>query len=161
MYRRYSQVNNNTVPVNQVRRNRIKNILILFLLAALIALSVFSFPALQSRNRARELFIQRMQNEIFSAVDLVDSLSNNGRADSAATLAKIRSNIYAIRTINDLSIAEGGTEQRLLAEETLSTIQSDVDNFLNFLTTGMDTGTYRMSLQEKLKKLMTTISELK
>ena len=36
MYRRYSQVNEVSVPVSQTRRNRIKNVLILLLLAAVI-----------------------------------------------------------------------------------------------------------------------------
>ncbi len=161
MYRRYSQVNTNTVPVNQLRRNRIKNILILFLLAALIALGVFSFRAMQRESSARELHIQRMQSEISEAVRLTGTLSRNGGADSASTLARIRSNLYAIRVINDLNTAEEGPSGRLLPEETLSALQSDVDNYLSFLTTGMDTGEYQTSLQNKLSELMTAIGSLK
>ena len=61
MYRRYSQVNENAMPVSQVRRNRIKNILILLLVAALVAMAAVSIPAIRSKNSIRELYIRRMQ----------------------------------------------------------------------------------------------------
>ena len=57
MYRRYSQVSENAVSVSQARRNRIKNILILLLIAAIIGLTAVAVPAVQSRNSARGLFI--------------------------------------------------------------------------------------------------------
>ncbi len=161
MYRRYSQVNTNTVPVNQIRRNRIKNILILVLLLALAAVLVVSIPAMQKQNSARDLYIQRMQTEISDAVRQTTTLSRNAGADSAAILARIRSNLYAIRIINELNIAQEGASGRLLQEETLSTLQSSIDNYLTFLTTGMDTGEYQTNLQNGLNDLQTTISALK
>ena len=75
MYRRYSDVNQSTVSRPQMRRNRIKNILILVLLAAVITLAVVARPALESRSGARALMIQRMQTEIAEAVRLATSLS--------------------------------------------------------------------------------------
>ena len=88
MYRRYSQVNENAVPVSQVRRNRMKNILILLLLAALVAVTVVSVPALRSRNAMRELYIRRMQVEISDAAKQTTSLSRSAGADSSAILAR-------------------------------------------------------------------------
>ncbi len=161
MYRRYSQVNTNTVPVNQIRRNRIKNILILFLLAALVALAVVSIPAMRKQNSARDLYIQRMQTEVGEAVRQTTTLSRNAGADSAAILARIRSNIYAIRIINELNIAQEGASGRLLQEETLSTLQSSIDNYLTFLTTGMDTGEYQTNLQNEINSLQATINALR
>ncbi len=161
MYRRYSQVNTNTVPVNQVRRNRLKNILILFLLAALIALAVVSIPAMRKQNSARDLYIQRMQTEVGEAVRQTTTLSRNAGADSAAILARIRSNLYAIRIINELNIAQEGASGRLLQEETLTTLQSAIDNYLTFLTTGMDTGEYQTNLQNEINSLQATINALR
>ena len=91
MYRRYSQVNETGMPVSQARRNRIKNIIILILVAALATLTAVALPAMQSRSGARGLMIQRMQNEIATAVRLTTSLSRNAGASSAAILAQIRS----------------------------------------------------------------------
>ena len=41
MYRRYSQVGDGSMPLSQINRNRIKNILILVLVAALVAMAVW------------------------------------------------------------------------------------------------------------------------
>ncbi len=160
MYRRYSQVNESVMPVSQVRRNRLKNILILLLIAALAAVIAVSVPALRSRNSIRELYIRRMQAEIGDAVKQTTALSRNAGADSSAILARIRSNIYGIRMINELSIGLEGASGRLLQEETLSTLQSSIDNYLAFLTTGMDTGEYQTNLQNDLNTLQETVNAL-
>jgi len=160
MYRRYSQVNETGMPVSQMRRNRIENIVILILLAAVVTMTVIALPALQSRQSARGLIIQRMQNEIATAVRLTTSLSRNAGASSAATLAQIRSNIYAIITANDLSVGMEGATGRLIPEEDLSTMQASIDNYLQFLTTGMDTGEYQTNLQNSLAALQVQINLL-
>ena len=160
MYRRYSQVNETGMPVSQMRRNRIKNIVILILLAAVVTMTVIALPALQSRQSARGLIIQRMQNEIATAVRLTTSLSRNAGASSAAPLAQIRSNIYAIITANDLSVGMEGATGRLIPEEDLSTMQASIDNYLQFLTTGMDTGEYQTNLQNSLAALQVQINLL-
>ena len=161
LYRRYSEVNEPGMPVSQTRRNRIKNILILVLIAALAAAVIVSVPALQKQSGTRGLLIQRMQNEISTAVRLSTSLSRNAGASSAATLAQIRSSIYAIITVNDLSIAMEGAEGRLIPEEQLTALQSSIDNYLAFLTTGMDTGEYQTNLQNSLDALQVQINALK
>ena len=160
MYRRYSQVNESAMPVSQVRRNRVKNILILVLIAALAALAVVSVPAIQSRNSARDLYVRRMQAEISDALRQATSLSRNAGADSSAILARIRSNIYAIRVLNEMRIGQEGAAGRLLPEESLSTLQSSIDNYLSFLTTGMDTGEYQTNLQNSLNEMQTRINAL-
>ena len=161
MYRRYSQVTENPTPVSNIRRNRIKNILILILIAALAAMAFVSVPAVQKEKGLRELFIQRMQSEISEAVRLATSLSRNAGADSSGILARIRCNIYSIRTTNEISMGIEGVSGRLLQEETLSTLQSSIDNYLTFLTTGMDTGEYQTNLQNSLNSLQATINNLK
>lgn len=160
MYRRYSQVNEATVPVSQTRRNRVKNITILVLLAAVITMTAVALPAVQSRSSARGLIIQRMQNEIGTAVRLTTSLSRNAGASSASILAQIRSNIYAISVANELSIGMEGAKGRLLPEEDLTSLQSAIDNYLAFLTTGMDTGEYQTNLQNTLDALQIWINNL-
>ena len=160
MYRRYSQVNEVSMPVSQTRRNRIKNVLILILLAAVITLAAIAMPAVQSRTSARGLFIQRMQNEISSATRLTTSLSRNAGASSAAILAQIRSNIYAITTSNELSMGMEGASGRLIQEEELTSLLSFIDRYLSFLTTGMDTGEYQTNLQNSLDALQIQINGL-
>lgn len=160
MYRRYSSVNQPTANLGQVRRNRMKNILILALVVALGAMTAVALPAVRSRSSTHALYIQRMQNEIATAIRLTTSLSRNAGANSAAILAQVRSNVYAIGMINELSIGQEGANGRLLGEDQVSSLQSTIDQYLAFLTTGMDTGEYQTNLQNALEALQGDISAL-
>ena len=153
-------MNETAVPVSQTRRHRIKNIIILVLTAAVIAMAAVALPAVRSRSEARVMFIQRMQNEISTATRLSTSLSRNAGASSAAILAQIRSNIYAISAANELLVGMEGAAGRLISEEQLTSLQSAIDNYLAFLTTGMDTGEYQTNLQNSLDALQVQISAL-
>ena len=42
----------------------------------------------------------------------------------------------------------------------MTSIQSSIDNYLAFLTTGMDTGEYQTNLQNSLNELQVEISAL-
>lgn len=160
MYRRYTQVNETSMPVSQVRRNRFRNIAILVLAAALIAVTAVAVPAVQRQSGARALYIQRMQNEIAMAVRLTTGLSRNAGASSAAILAQVRSCIYSISTVNEISIGVEGAQGRLLEETELTSLQGSIDNFLQYLTTGMDTGEYQTNLQNALDALQIRINAL-
>lgn len=160
MYQRYSRVNEPSMPVSQTRRNRFRNILMILLAAALIASIVIGLPAVQSRASTRALVISRMQNEISTAVRLTTSLSRNAGASSSGTLAQIRSNIYAISTLNDVNVGMEGASGRLIPEEDLTALLSSIDNYLQFLTTGMDTGEYQTNLQNALDDLQMQVNRL-
>ena len=157
MYRRYSQGGDGGMPLSQINRNRIKSILILLLLIALAALLVISVPLMKSRDGNRALFIQQIQKECQEAYNETASLSRTAGADSAAILSRIRSNIHAIRVINNLSAGEGN---RLLEDERMMTMQNMVDRYLQYLTTGMDTGEYSTSLLNSLSELQMIVSGL-
>ena len=137
-----------------------KNVLILLLAAALVALLIISIPAMRRTSGARSLYIQRMQTEMSDALRQTSTLSRSAGADSSAILARIRSNIYAIRLINEMSIAQDGPSGTLVSEAPLASIQSSIDNYLAFLTTGMDTGEYQTNLQNDMSTLQATISAL-
>ena len=158
MYRRYSQVGDGSMPLSQVNRNRIKNILIIILLAALAALLVISLPLLKNRDNNRALYIQQIQKECDDAAKETTTLSRTAGADSAAILSRVRSNIHTIRVLNDLSGAESG--RKLLEDERLLTLQNMVDQYLQYLTTGMDTGGYTTNLQTGLAELQEIVNQL-
>lgn len=140
MYRRYSQGADEMTPRSRRRISRIKNVLILLLAAALIALALIALPSLRNQQGERTLYIQRMQSECDEAVRQTTTLSRNAGADSAAILARVRCCLYAMRTVNNLAAQNGGQP---LADETILTLQNTVDRYLSFLTTGMDTGNTR------------------
>ena len=157
MYRHYSQAGNGNMSLSQVNRNRIKNIVIAVLLIAVAALLVISLPLLKNRDNNRALFIQTMQKECKEASNDTNTLSRTAGADSAATLSRVRSNIHTIRIVNHLSSAEGS---RLLEDERLLTMQNMVDKYLQYLTTGMDTGEYVTSLQTSFAELQEILGNL-
>ncbi len=158
MYRRYSQTGDGAVSMTQLTRNRIKNGIILLLIIATAAAFAFALPVLRKQNDTRRLYIQRIQSETAEAVRQTSGLSRNAGADSAAILARVRCNVYAIRTINSTNSAAGNG--LLLDEERLTTLLNTIDRYLSFLTTGMDTGEYQTSLQTALNELQGIVSNL-
>ena len=160
MYRRYSQVEGADMPLTQVKKNRIKNIVIAALIVAVAVMCAIGIPALSSKSGARSLDIRRMQAECDEAIRLTSTLSRTGGTDSAGILARIRCNVYSIGVINDLSSGQDGKEQKLLSEEELTTLQTMIDGYLSFLTYGMDTGEYQTNLQNALGALQATVNAL-
>ena len=158
MYRRYSQMGDGSMPLSQVNRNRIKNILILILLIALAVMLVISLPLMKGRESSRAYYIQQIQKECDDAVKESSTLSRTAGADSAAILSRVRSYIHAIRVVNDLSGSETG--RKLLEDERLMTLQNMVDQHLQYLTTGMDTGGYTTNLQTALGDLQEIVNNL-
>ena len=137
MYRRYSQTGDGSMPLSQVNRNRIKNIIILLLLAALAALLVISLPLINKDT---------------------STLSRTAGADSAAILSRVRSNVHTMRMLNTVSGSTGNGQ--LIEDERLLTLQNMVDQYLQYLTTGMDTGGYTTNLQVALAELQEIVNKL-
>ena len=158
MYRRYSQANGNGLSISQLKRSRLKDLIILLLVAALAASLFFGIPAMQERGRLRSLYIQRVRSECDEAIRQTSTLSRNAGADSASLLARIRSNLYAIRMVSSLSGSQGTGQ--LVSEDQVLTLQNTVDRYLTYLTTGMETGEYQTNLQTALEELQATLNEL-
>lgn len=159
MYRRYSQANGNGASLSQMKRSRLKDLLILLLVGMLIAALVIGIPALRQSSETRALYIQRIQAECDEAIRLTATLSRNAGADSASILARIRSNLYAIRVISGLHASKFSGE--LVSEDRILTLQNTVDRYLTYLTTGMDTGEYQTTLQTSMEELQEELNLLR
>ena len=159
MYRRYSNAGGSSVSPSQIKRDRIRDLLILLLAGLLIASLAIGIPLLQQRSGARSVYIQRIQNECDDAISQIRTISPNARADSAYILARIRSDLYAIRALNDMYRAQYG--QALVPDEKLLELQNTVDQYLEHLTTGMDPSPLLSSLTTSLEELRETISGLR
>ena len=158
MYRRYSQTNGTTATLSQMKRSRLKDLLILVLLGLLIAALVVGVQALQKDRNARSVYIRRIQTECDEAVRQVATLSRNAGADSASILSRIRSNLYAIQVISGLQVSQGSGA--LVSEDRILTLQNTVDRYMTYLTTGMDTGEYQTTLQNALEELQEAVMTL-
>ena len=158
MYRRYSQGSGNNVSLSQMKRSRLKDLLILLLTALLVAALAIGIPALQKQGNTRSIYIQRVQAECDEALRLTTTLSRNAGADSASILAKIPSNLYTIRMVSAMSVAQG--DGPLVDDDQILTLQNTVDRYLEYLTTGMDTGEYQTTLQNALEELQEAVMTL-
>ena len=158
MYRRYSQVGDGAMPLSQVNRNRIKNIIILLLIVALTVLLIISLPLIRNKGNVRTQYIQQLRRECQEAYNNTQTLSRTAGADSAAILASVRSNIHAMRVVNNLSGAGGNGY--LVDDGRLSSLIGTVEEYLGILTTGMETGQYVTSLSTSLADLQAAISNL-
>ncbi len=158
MYRRYSQRNGDGLSLTQMKRNRIKDIVILLLTAAVIAMAVFLVPTLRGQNEEREIYIHRFQMEAEEASRQTTSLSRTAGADSASILAKIRSNIYAIKKLNEHYASHHGVP--LLAEADLQEVVNMVDRYMAALTTGTVTGPYQTDLQATVDQMIEVLGTL-
>lgn len=158
MYRRYSQVGDGAMPLSQVNRNRIKNIIILLLIVALTVLLIISLPLIRNKGNVRTQYIQQLRRECQEAYNNTQTLSRTAGADSAEILASVRSNIHAMRVVNNLSGAGGNGY--LVDDGRLSSLISTVEEYLGILTTGMETGQYVTSLSTSLADLQAAISNL-
>ncbi len=156
MYRRYSQMNGESVSLSQIKRNRIRNVLILLLVAGLAVLAVFAYPAMKYQKDQRATIIQKMLSECSEASVRTSSLSRTGGSESALILAQIRSNLHAIKTLNE-TYTQGG---RLIREEEIQGLLDSVDGYLKYLTTGMDTGEYQTNLTTSLDVLLERLNAL-
>ena len=161
MYRRYSQVGDGSMPLSQVNRNRVKNIIILVLILALAALLVISLPLILNRGETRSLYIQKIQEECDEALRQANVLSRTGGVASSSELARIRCNISSIRAVNSLSQASG---KQLLDDNTLMTIINLVDRYQEGMTQGgqkiINPGEYTTSLQNAMQELQETVANL-
>ena len=159
MYRRYSQVGDGSMPLSQVNHNRIKNIIILLLLAALAALLVISLPKIKNQDEAHTIYLMQMKKECREALDQTTTLSRTGGASSALDLGRIRCNIYAMRMINSLSSSTGS---RMLDDDNaLVTLLNLVDRYQQgLLEGGTNTGEYTTTLQTGLLELQEKLANL-
>ncbi len=138
--------------------NRVRNALILVLLAAVILLAIFGGRAISFEAETRSTFIHRMQTECNDAVSLTTALSRTAGASSSATLGKIRSHVYAMDTINQLNVGLGGSY--LISNDTFTSLYAIIDDYSNRLITGMVTGDSQTALANALTGLQQTIAYL-
>ena len=160
MYRRYTQTGESGVSMAQIKRSRLKDLLILLLIAALAASLAIGIPARLEKNSLRGNVIRQISKECDDAIASTKAMSPNGRSDSAAQLARIRSNLYAIRAINNLNHTESG--EYLISEDRLNTLILTVDNFLSELEgSGLNFSANISNLRLALEELQIIVGELK
>ena len=160
MYRRYTNANDPGMTLDQRKRSRLKDVVIILLIIALAALAVVSYPALQSRSGSHDLYVLRMRSECDEAIRLTNTLSRNAGADSASILARIRSNIYAMTVINVFNNNQEVGNGDLVPTATLETILNTLEKYQTVLITGMDTGEQQTNLLNDLESVRLILEQI-
>ena len=161
MYQRYTSRAEGMQPSASPRmKERIRNILLLVLVAACVLLSVFGGRAISFQNDAHTTFIRRMQTECNDAISLTASLSRTAGANSAATLGRIRSHVYAMDTINQLNVGLRGAGGYLVDNDVFTQLYSVLDVYSDKLITGMQTGDLQTELTTALNNLALLVGGL-
>lgn len=158
MYHRYSQSGG---YINQVSRkgNTVRNVIIIILLVVIALLCAFGIPALNATTSLKSDYISILRTECYDALTTTDKLSRTASASSNTMLAHIRSNIHAMQVINNESDI-GSSSGKLLDETVLSSILNEIDTYLEYVITGMDTGDKQTKLSNDLSALLTQIQAM-
>ncbi len=139
-------------------KERAKTLLIIVLLAALVVGLIVGVPAVKFKNDARQLYLARIQLECGNALDLSGSLSRTAGTSSTSTLSKIRSYVYAMETINSLSVGMDGSNGYIISEDWFTNLYSIIDAYTSQLLTGMNTSEQQTSLYNSLQTLSQQLS---
>lgn len=143
---------------NPKAREMLKTILIVLLLIAVAFLSIRGIPAIRFQGDARALYLRRVQTECTRAMELSTTLSRTG-GTNVGTVAKIRSAIYAMETVNDLSNATGAGY--LVQEDWFTALYEDVEAYSNKTIAGMTTADEQTMLYNSLKVLNEQLQQIK
>lgn len=150
MYR-YS---NRTTPRQDSYQNkvveRIKGVVILLLVAAMVALAIFALPAIQYKKDANELYLARIQVECADAIELTAALSRTSGGNTSEQLGQIRSRVYAMETINSLSVGLNGPSGRFIEESWFTVLYGEIDTYTQKVAKGTATGDSQTSLYNSL-----------
>ncbi len=161
MYHRYtSRAEGMQTSATPRMKERIRNILLLLLTVACILLAIFGGRAMGFQADAHTTFVRRIQTECNDALSLTSSLSRTAGANSAATLGRIRSHLYAMDTINQLNVGLQGAGGYLVNNDVFTQLYALLDDYSDKLITGMQTGDLQTELTNSLTNLSLLVSQL-
>lgn len=161
MYHRYTSRGSGGMPANGNRmKDRIRTAVMLVLLLAVIVLGIFGGRAMSFKADTHVTFVRRMQTECNDALSLTSSLSRTAGANSAATLGRIRSHVYAMDTINQLNVGLDSASGYLVNNDVFTNLYALLDDYSDKIITGMVTGDQQTALTTTLTNLLATVSAL-
>ena len=139
---------------------KVKTVVIVLLLVALIGGAVIAVPAIRFRSNTNDLLVRRMASECGEAVTLAGTLSRTAGTSSYDTLARVRSRVYAMELMNSLSVNLNGSSGTIVSSEWFTNLTSQLDNYGTQLITGMSTGDLATTLQMDLNTLYAQLQTL-
>lgn len=141
-------------------RERMGLILSLLLVAALVTLSVVGIPAIRFKGQTRDIYVARMQTEANAALSQAAQLSRTAGADSSTTLGRIRANLHAVQTLNEVYSSQTGGDTCLVDRNLFVVLFALIDEYADTLITGMSTTNLQTNLTLLLNQMADTVQAL-
>lgn len=139
------------------RMERIKNIVIILLIVAVVGVGIAGGQAMNFRGKAQDLMIARASTECSEAVGHVNSMSRSGGSDTAGVLGKIRANVNAIDVLSGICQSLYG--QELAPRATFDQLYGIIDSYSGKLRNGTSTIEELTNLADGLANLQLLITE--
>lgn len=128
MYR-YSQGMNDSRASFTRKTKRILLGLLVFFVAATIALSAVVVRATVFERNTDKQLSQRMMNCISGAIEQVNQMSSVVNSGTATRLGIVRQYVYTMDQLNEISISLHGSSGRLAPQEAFEALYSDIEEF--------------------------------
>ena len=115
--------------------NRWLPVLLAIFVLSTVLLGVFGVPAISYRQHSEGTFVNRMLMECNDALALTNGLSRSGGAESATILGRIRADVYAVDTINEVrnTVTGGGY---FIDPQVFTDLYAVIDSYSNNLKLG-------------------------
>ncbi len=157
--KRYSSRNRLSVGDGGERLRRVQTVAIALLAIALAASLITLLPGASYRSDMRRYAQGRMLSECDDAVQQAARLSRTASTSSYDALARIRSEVYAIDTLNE-ALHDVGNEAYLIDPAVFTAMYNLLDTYNNKLITGIQTGEQQSQLTADLDSLHKLIEAL-
>ena len=130
----YSQQMHQNLTNSRVRA-RIVAVLLVLSIVACIYLGIAYSKEHSYRIATQQQLSQRIRSSCTSAKTLADKLPSSVQSDTASRLSQIRQSVHAMDQLNAVAVALDGEEGRILPEEALDALYSDLDTYFSIIQT--------------------------
>ncbi len=157
--KRYNTRRGMSVGDGDMSIRRIQGFVIIALALALAVSLILLLPGAGTRGTAHRWFTAQMLEECENAVQQASKLSRTASSYSYNVLAAVRSEVYAIDTLNR-SAQEISDGRLLIPQDRFSAIYAVLDNYTDRLIKGTQTGDQQTELSGDLNELHLLIEAL-
>lgn len=133
MYRYSQQVRQNLS--NSRARARVMALLLVLAMAGCIYFGIAYSREHSYHTAAQQQLAQRIRSSCISAKALADKLPSSVQSDTASRLSQIRQSVHAMDQLNAVSVALDGESGRLIPEEAMDALYTDLDTYFSIIQT--------------------------
>lgn len=144
-------------PAAHAAAERVRNILLILLVAAVVVLGIVGGKAISFRSKCEPTYIAQMQMECDEAIGNLNSLRQGG-IKAVANMGKIRGNIQAIEVLNEVCNTVSG-DGFLVEPKVFTNLYSIIDVYNSNMGQGGDLES-ETKLRAALNDLQTILDQL-